>query len=79
MVYDYGVNKMFFEVVAANFTKAFTPLFKLSGLKTGQSALVEWTVDKTFATGLTALGAAQAATTGTTLSFAGQVVNIVSD
>ncbi len=75
MVYDYGVNKMFFEVVAANFTKAFTPSFKLSGLKTGQSALVEWTVDKTFATGLTALGAAQAATTGTTLSFAGQVVN----
>ena len=30
MVYDYGVNKMFFEVVAANFTKAFTPSFKLS-------------------------------------------------
>ena len=75
MVYDYGVNKMFFEVVAANFTKAFTPSFKLSGLKTGQSALVEWTVDKTFATGLTALGAAQTATTGTPLSFAGQVVN----
>jgi len=75
MVYDYGVNKMYFEVVAANFTKAFTPSFKLSGLKTGQSALVEITVDKTFATGLTALGAAQAATTGTALNFAGQVVN----
>ncbi|MCK9412203.1 MAG: hypothetical protein M0Q53_07875 [Prolixibacteraceae bacterium] len=75
MVYDYGVNKMYFEVVAANFTKAFTPSFKLSGLKTGQSALVEWTVDKTFASGLTALGAAQNATTGTPLSFAGQVVN----
>jgi len=75
MVYDYGVNKMYFEVVAANFTKAFTPSFKLTGLKTGQSALVEWTADKTFATGLTALGAAQAATTGTPLNFAGQVAN----
>ncbi|MEI7829233.1 MAG: hypothetical protein WCI31_05665 [Prolixibacteraceae bacterium] len=75
MVYDYGVNKMYFEVVAANFTKAFTPSFKLSGLKTGQSALVEWTVDKTFASGLSALGTAQNATTGTPLSFAGAAVN----
>ena len=51
MVYDYGVNKLYYEVVAANFTKAFTPSFKLTGLKTGQSALVELTIDKTFATG----------------------------
>jgi hypothetical protein len=75
MVYDYGVNKLYYEVVAANFTGSFTPSFKLSGLKTGQSALVEWTVDKTFASGLTALGAAQNATTGSTLSFAGTAVN----
>jgi hypothetical protein len=75
MVYDYGVNKMYFEVVAANFTKAFTPSFKLTGLKTGQSALVELTIDKTFASGLTALGTAQAATSGTPLNFAGVAVN----
>jgi hypothetical protein len=75
MVYDYGVNKLYYEVVAANFTGSYTPSFKLSGLKTGQTALVEWTVDKTFASGLTALGAAQNATTGTTLSFAGTAVN----
>jgi hypothetical protein len=75
MVYDYGVNNMYFEVVAANFTKAFTPSFKLTGLKTGQSALVEWTVDKTFASGLSALGAAQNATTGSPLNFAGAAVN----
>ena len=75
MVYDYGVNTMYFEVVAANFTKAFTPSFKLSGLKKGQSALVELTTDKTFATGLTALGAAQNAVTGTPLNFAGVAVN----
>ena len=75
MVYDYGVNKLYYEVVAANFSGSFTPSFKVSGLKTGQTVLVEWTVDKTFASGLTALGAAQTATTGTTLSFAGTQVN----
>jgi len=75
MVYDYGVNKLYYEVVAANFTASFTPSFKLSGLKTGQTALVEWTVDKTFASGLTALGAAQNAATGTTLNFTGTAVN----
>lgn len=74
MVYDYGVNKLYFEVVAANFTGSFTPSFKLSGLKTGQTALVEWTVDKTFAGGFSALGAAQNATTGTALDFAGAAV-----
>jgi len=75
MVYDYGINKLYFEVVAANFTGSFTPSFTLSGLKTGQKVLVEWTVDKTFASGLTALGAEQSATTGTPLNFAGTAVS----
>ena len=74
MVFDYGTNKLYFEVVAANFTGTFTPSFKLTGLKTGQTALVEWTVDKTFASGLAALGAAQNATTGATLNFTGTAV-----
>jgi hypothetical protein len=74
MVYDYGVNKLYYEVVAANFTGTFTPSFQLTGLKTGQTALVEWTVDKTYASGLAAMGAAQNATTGTTLNFAGTAV-----
>jgi len=76
MVFDYGINKLYFEVIAANFTGSFTPSFKLSGLKTGQKALVEWTVDKTFASGLTALGAELSATTGTTLDIAGVAVNV---
>ena len=75
MVYDYGTNQLYFEVVAANFTGSFTPSFKLSGLKTGQSALIEWTVDKTFSSGLAALGTSQNATTGTSLNFTGSVVN----
>jgi len=75
MVFDYGVNKMYYEIIAANFSGSFTPSFKLTGLNSGQSALVEWTVDKTFASGLTALGAAQNATTGTALNFSGTAVN----
>lgn len=76
MVYDYGVNKLYFEVVAANFTGSFTPSFKLTGLHKGQSALLEWTVDKTFASGLTALGAAQnAVDTTTPINFTGTAVN----
>jgi hypothetical protein len=78
MVFDYGTNKLYFEVVAANFTGSFTPSFKLTGLKTGQSALLEWTTDKTLATGLTALGAAQTATTGTALNFTGTAVTPVA-
>ena len=74
MVYDYGVNKLYYEVVAASFTGTFTPSFRLTGLKTGQTALVEWTIDKNFAVGFAALGAAQNATTGTTLNFTGTAV-----
>ncbi len=78
MVYDYGVNKLYFEVVAANFTGSFTPSFKLTGLHKGQSALVEWTVDKTLAGGFAALGAAQSAVDATTpLSFTGTPVTTV--
>jgi hypothetical protein len=75
MVYDFGINTLYFEVVAANFTGSFTPSFKLSGLKTGQKVTVEWTTDKTLASGLTALGIALTpATTGTVLDFAGTAV-----
>ena len=75
MVYDYGVNKLYFEVIAANFTGSFTPSFKLTGLHKGQSALVEWTIDKTLAGGFAALGAAQNAVDVTTsLNYAGTAV-----
>ena len=46
---DYGVNTMYFEVIAANFTENFKPSFQLSGLQAGQTAELFW--------GYTALGA----------------------
>lgn len=78
MVYDYGVNKLYFEVIAANFTGSFTPSFKLTGLHKGQTALVEWTIDKTLAGGFTALGSAlPAADPATALAFPGTAVTTV--
>lgn len=42
MVYDYGTNELYFEVVAANFSNSYTPTFQLEGLQTGQTADIEW-------------------------------------
>lgn len=42
MVYDYGTNKLYFEVIAANFTKEYTPTFQLEGLVAGQTADIKW-------------------------------------
>lgn len=58
MEYDYGTNKLYFEVVAANFSKEYTPTFQLEGLQTGQTADIKWgyakgTYDKTLETGIT--------------------------
>lgn len=45
MVYDFGTQVLYFEVVAANFTNSWTPTFTLSGLHAVQTGLVEWTYD----------------------------------
>lgn len=39
---DYGVQTLYFEVIAANFTAAFTPSFQISGLTVGQTADIFW-------------------------------------
>ncbi|MCX6236041.1 MAG: hypothetical protein NTY07_00560 [Bacteroidia bacterium] len=44
MVNDYGVNDLYFEVVAANFTGAYKPTLKLSGLQSTQTADINWDV-----------------------------------
>jgi hypothetical protein len=39
---NYGVQTLYFEVVAANFTGSFTPSFQISGLAAGQTAEIFW-------------------------------------
>ena len=49
MIYDYGKNTLYFEVIAANFTGSWTPTFSLTGLMPVaapvQTSLIEWTYD----------------------------------
>jgi hypothetical protein len=40
--YDYGVNVLWYELVAANFVDNYMPTFQLSGLQGTQTATVEW-------------------------------------
>lgn len=53
---DYGVQTLYFEVIAANFNASFTPSFKLTGLTSGQTAEIFWGADVAGAT--TSLGVA---------------------
>lgn len=48
--YDYGVNELFFKVVATNFSGGWTPTVKITGLAGSQSiSSVEWSGSLTFA------------------------------
>lgn len=40
--YDFGIDDLFFEVVAANFTDSYTPSFSLAGLTGDQTADIDW-------------------------------------
>jgi len=42
MTYDYGVNVLYFEVIAANFTGTYKPTLKLTGLQGTQTADIDW-------------------------------------
>ena len=50
IVTNYGINYLYFEVVAANFSTKWTPAFSVSGIQAGQTSLIEWSYDNTFAT-----------------------------
>lgn len=79
MEYNYGIDTLYFEVVAANFSASFTPTFKLTGLGNGQTATIDWDGVTTFATATapvaivnnTAITAAAAITTSVTNTSAG--------
>jgi hypothetical protein len=67
---EYGVQTLYYEVIAANFTGSFTPSFQISGLAAGQTAELFWGL--TAATATTSLGAIVNTTTvaGTSVTTA---------
>lgn len=50
VIYDYGTDYMYFEVVAANFTNSWKPSFTLTGVDAEEAVTVEWATDKNFTT-----------------------------
>lgn len=42
IVYDFGTNYLYYEVVAANFTASYTPSFQIAGLQLNQTADLDW-------------------------------------
>ena len=46
--YDYGVDYLYYEVVAANFSGSYKPTFVLTGLDADQQATIEWDYTKAF-------------------------------
>jgi hypothetical protein len=53
MVYDYGVNTLTYEVVAANFSSFWIPSFKIGALGNGQTADLQWSYTPAFSTFVT--------------------------
>jgi len=46
MEYEYGWNTFYYEVIAANFSNYYTPVFSLDGLGDTQTATIQWTISK---------------------------------
>ena len=66
MVYDYGTNYLYFEVVAANFTGTWIPTFTLSALEAGQTAAIVWDYSTSFTSPITVTSGTPSATPVTT-------------
>ena len=73
--YDYGIDSLYWEVVAANFSVSYTPTFQISGLGNGQTATIQWDVVKTFASPTTAVAIAN----GTAVTSATPVTTNVTN
>jgi len=42
VIYDFGTNYLYYEMVAANFSATYLPEFKISGLQGNQKADIDW-------------------------------------
>ncbi|GET45245.1 hypothetical protein RCZ01_05470 [Capnocytophaga felis] len=46
IAYDYGQQSLFYEFIAVNYDKTFTPQIKIEGLQEGQTATLKWGYSK---------------------------------
>ena len=73
--YDFGIQTLYFEVIAANFSVSYTPTFTITGLGAGQTATVEWDAFSNFPSPTTAV----ALTNGTPVASATVVSTSVTN
>jgi len=52
VVYDYGVNYLYYEVVAANWSNSWNPSVQLTGINPLETITVEWSEDNDFSAGV---------------------------
>ena len=62
---DYGVDYLYYEVVAANWSEAWKPSVQLTNVNPLEHVTVEWTKDATYATGLNPMTGSLVGTGGT--------------
>ena len=77
MVYNYGVNYLYYEVVAANFSAEWKPTFAVTAKGATQSVTIEWT-DKDITSGTGLAGAVWNAATASVTTNAVDTSNGVS-
>ncbi len=70
MIYDYGTNVLYYEVVATYFSDEWVPTFNLTGLKGNQTATLEWSYNKYTGAAATSDYAAAAIAEGADLTTA---------
>lgn len=55
VLYDFGTDTLFYEVVAANFSEAWNLTVQITGIDPLETVTVEWTKDGTYAGGFNAM------------------------
>lgn len=65
ILYDYGVDYLYYEVVAANWSDAWNLSVQLTGIDPLEHVTVEWTKDATYAAGLNVMTGSPVGTGGT--------------
>jgi len=66
VIYDFGTDYLFFEVVAANFNASWRPSFQLTNVDPLETVTVEWSKSKSFPAASTVTMAGSAVGTGAT-------------
>ena len=69
VIYDYGVNTLLYEVNAANWNGQWRPRIQITGIDPSETVKVEWSKDRTFASGITLMSGSTVGTGSTATDY----------